>query len=644
MDLRCQIQIDELIQCLPLEPTYVLMFGDILLSYMTVMQDYEKHLDQKECFEGVLQEMLYNHFYDDFCDYHKVLTRHSFVKLGGDVEYSAGMFREMTIHEFLYRAIRCKFCVTTQLDEDGWHIGKEPPIGMMIAMFWPHTFVVQGSTIGPDGLHQKVVIPELNTIPPALPLRYKDDGEANIPAGTSIRGGKKIKANITSTLAATKESRMNALLPVISAAIRQAPVDWAYAEKYKNSRLVVDRAIMEMVGDMHNEMCPCCYMSLVEGTTYIDYSASAREMVTCHSHILSKHYLISLGVSAASDLRHSSKVMSSPDSMALYLLCTTCDNKQGEWEGLIKNNEKSYKDIPHLYWYGCVRSGGKDNLMLTSERNLFCFLVPNIYRMCLLEISSSDHIFVLYCDIFRQYIHKHLVFPDGLVGIPLFYLYVFVVNVNVFEGLRKRWQFAGTVPNVDFDYALSLVEYATYLDKNPIGVLVAPFVVCVSTEVIPNLSQFLVEDTIKPRLLAFPDSDDYECIDYIAIVIQKAYESQIRAEKNFPVRLQAEKDKFLAKATKMSEQMPALLLIEYICGYIFLKKTSTDVLGPSCRALYSFYSEIFQKGEYGAADSSVVLSKIQLLDNDIELRNVCINYFSPHAVVVQNLFDFFDRM
>lgn len=647
MDSRCEIEIDELVE----HPEELINDFTPFHEIKTILMEFKQRPNEKAHFEVLLQKKLYTMFYADFCLYHKVGTQHAFEELRGGDGYVrvSDIVNVETVQLFLgMRALSCKLFVSNKLrcGDRPRPVGKETTVGGLIALLWPRTFVVKGSDIGPDGSRQRSTVLEMQTVLAALPPRYKDDAFAKMPPGISKKERSQMRAQVEATVERTKGSRINDLKTIIMSKLEQAPrYHWAYEPNFRQSRLLVDRAVMEMFCDTHNELCPCCYMSLVEGTTYIDYSASAREMKTCHSHILSAHYLTSLGVSAMSDLRLDSKIVSNPKSMAFGLLCTTCDNKQGEWEGLIKNKESNYNDIVHLYWYGCTRDGRKDSIEFKSERNLFRFLVPNIYRMCLLQIdsSSSSHI-VSYCDVLRQCMHKFLIFTDSSAETTPFYMYVFVVNANIFVNLENCWSVFNSVPTIDFDYALSIVPHLVCLGGKSIGVLIAPFVVCISTEEIPKYSNFLVTDTTESRVLAFPTVCDSSCISYIAHVIQRAYQSELLAEKNFPERLKAEKTEFLSKPTKLSEPMPAALLLELICGYISSKNVHVGGLGPFGREMYLFYLNCFQNGKYCTAESSVVLTKIRLLDSDMELRSVCINYFSPHATVVQKLFDFFDKM
>eukprot|EP00598_Pedospumella_elongata_P017059 CAMPEP_0184998986 /NCGR_PEP_ID=MMETSP1098-20130426/64122_1 /TAXON_ID=89044 /ORGANISM="Spumella elongata, Strain CCAP 955/1" /LENGTH=548 /DNA_ID=CAMNT_0027525917 /DNA_START=172 /DNA_END=1818 /DNA_ORIENTATION=- len=540
--------------------------------------------------------------------------------------------------------------------------GIESTVGGLIGILWPHTFKIKGGNIGADGKYVHVVRPGFETTPAALPPAFREAAQerasvGGIPAneiGNYMRGVSNQIGVTHAARRATLREKFGVNLP------NPIPPDFFVNDTYRDARLQIDIATMELFSDRWNELCPCCYVSLKSDREYVRYTE--RKGKVCASHIFSEHYLKNIDVALAIDTRQP-KLVTAHDNMSMDLLCTVCDNKQGsDWEALICKREPCcsvrtcdtgpcYMEPSYPFWKSLVRNlclpdGSAVSMRLNSERSFFRFLVPNIFRACLLGINVSNNIYTLYSDALRQYMHVHLdtLFAGKVSAVVThtakFNIYVFTITQNILPALLLRWK--SVHPTMKIRDALKLVIYSTIVrEPASIGLLMNPFVICLSTEDIPDFAPFLIEDLDRCVNQKFPCEEDSTAISFISMVLHKALESEQKSAQFLTSSRLKEKDAALTDPKHNVELPPPIRFVILICGYIKSRK-ATGLMSDNCSRFYKATLTQFDSLDV-LLERNLLSRLINKCDTDV-MRESCRMYYKYAQNEVQELLAIYDSL
>lgn len=503
-----------------------------------------------------LELQLYSKFYDPFCTLHGVdiAARKPFKKLGPEsmLKRSKILLNKTIVCFFIHQCLHW-LDKSSKSEYLRGSIQEVDTLHMLIVWLWPHTFATPDSKFDEDGIYRPTVMESFQSVMQPLPHGVAERKRQSLSSRNV--SNKELADQFTSFNTEVKKHKEQRLLE-LRAILQHSFSDLKQAsnpfvdEQFCETRRVIDVAIMELVRDKQVEICPCCYLGFKDrASNYLQLFGSERKekknWKVCGSHIFSEHYLEQIRALVGADVRHEAVLLTSASSMKIDMLCNFCDNKQGVWEHLIAQKENCcargrcnpnphYSEPAFMQWGDLNRDAhlpSNDNFMrYKSQRSLFRFYVPCIYRSLLLDVDThtdSDYSWQI-TDTLREYMHRHL-YGSELVNndLPSIFIYAMGVYSGNMPQLCQRLMIT-QIPSEKIAVLLHASCYSTTVSFDgslAVGAIVAPYVLCISKVQHHALSAFQIRDCSSPLTLPFPDESCSSACNFMALVYSSYYRS-----------------------------------------------------------------------------------------------------------------------
>lgn len=284
-----------------------------------------------------------------------------------------------------------------------------------VSVLWPHSFS-----------NSSLAHPALSALPRSYPVSFMAGNPTD----------QKDRAELAKNALNAQEAQSVEFIRSLRDELATASSPWCAGRLYQGMTCNTDEAqrqredidiiIVALLQDQQTPFCPCCYRNMSDKGPDDGLVAAAwinSEAKICSSHIVSRFYQTE--VSGAFQLVYDSRRKKGQISQAsgvlpgdecrVRLQCTTCDNAQGSskakgWEPLLKADSL----------FGCLKQLNNfqepvvsmTDLPVESQRNLFRFLVPNLFRILFLDLGQSkseeNRIHQRFTDRLRLYLHLHL--------------------------------------------------------------------------------------------------------------------------------------------------------------------------------------------------------------------------------------------